>query len=106
MDLCFTRPPGVQLCNALQCNAMQCIAIAVAIALAIAIAIVIDICIAISSSLPVDLVAEDLMAKYFGGSSERDIGIAFTWIDADGSKDLSWEDCIANLTQRFVLNLQ
>lgn len=35
---------------------------------------------------------KDLMSKYFGGSTCKEIGQAFNWIDADGSNDLNWEE--------------
>jgi Ca2+-binding EF-hand superfamily protein len=35
-----------------------------------------------------------LLAKYFGGSTLQEIGSAFSRIDADGNKSLSWEEFV------------
>lgn len=43
--------------------------------------------------------SREMMSKYFGGSSAKEIGQAFRWIDADGSKDLSWEEFVDATTE-------
>merc|ERR1719181_1581156 len=36
-----------------------------------------------------------LLAKYFGGSTLKEIGSAFKRIDSDGNASLSWEEFVA-----------
>jgi len=38
---------------------------------------------------------KDMLAKYFGGASLKEIGKAFKRLDADGSDDLTWEEFIS-----------
>ena len=38
---------------------------------------------------------KDLMAKYFGGSTMKEIGEAFRRIDANSDKQLTWEEFTA-----------
>mmetsp|Transcript_80006 Transcript_80006/g.138871 ORF Transcript_80006/g.138871 Transcript_80006/m.138871 type:complete len:460 (-) Transcript_80006:16-1395(-) len=45
---------------------------------------------------------KDIMSKYFGGSSAKEVGQAFRWIDADQSKDLTWEEFV-DATKEFDL---
>merc|ERR1719451_135252 len=37
---------------------------------------------------------QSLLSKYFGGSTLKEIGSAFSRIDADGNKSLSWEEFV------------
>ena len=38
---------------------------------------------------------QELLSKYFGGSTLQEIGSAFKRIDADGNKSLTWEEFVA-----------
>ena len=37
---------------------------------------------------------KELLGKYFGGATAKEIGMAFKRLDADGSGDLSWEEFV------------
>jgi len=45
---------------------------------------------------------QDVMSKFFGGSSVSAVGRAFRRIDADGSGDLTWEEFVAGSSLRAV----
>jgi len=47
---------------------------------------------------------KDVMSKYFGGKTMKQIGQAFKRIDADGSGDLTWDEFVAG-SQRLVAAL-
>ena len=38
---------------------------------------------------------KEILAKFFGGASIKEIGAAFKRLDADGSKDLTWDEFVA-----------
>ena len=44
---------------------------------------------------------QDMIKKYFGGKNIKQIGKAFSRIDADGSDDLTWDEFVA-ASQRIV----
>ena len=44
---------------------------------------------------------KDVMSKYFGGSSLKQLGKAFRKMDTDGSGELTWEEFVEG-SQRIV----
>jgi Ca2+-binding EF-hand superfamily protein len=44
---------------------------------------------------------QDIMRKYFGGKSLKQIGQAYRRLDADGSDDLTWDEFVAG-SQRLI----